>query len=387
MSNLARPHHVLIVSNNAWTIVKFRQATIRYLIASGYQVSIVATIDKPEYVSQIQSIGAQFYDVKIHRKGKNPLIDIFTFVQFIRLYRLINPDLIIHYTIKPNIYGTLAARIHRIPTISMITGVGYVFSSSSRMTRFMINWMYKVVLRIPDIVWFTNDSDRHEFVSNKLVPIEATDIMPGSGVNVDRFLPIDINDADQPFTFLMIARLQIPKGVREYMQAAQIIKFTKPQVCFQILGYIDSENPGSLTAKDIDSYVQQGVIEYLGADENVVKYIAQSSCVVLPSYREGLSTTLVEAASMAKPLVASDVPGCNDVVIDKKNGFLCKPADTMDLARAMMRMIELPLSKRNDMGRLGRSRVIEMFDEKILIQKQLTTIESILSKSIQSGSE
>ena len=372
--------HILIVSNNVWTIIKFRQATIRSLLSARYRVSIAATVDKQKYVDEARDLGVNFYEVKINRKSQNPIMDFYTTFQFFRLYRSIKPDLILHYTIKPNIYGSVAARMVGIPCISMITGVGYAFSSGHWVTKKLITWMYKAVLDIPKVVWFANDSDRQYFISNGLVKESKTDIMPGSGVNINLFKPNDLENDNHAFIFLMIARLQVPKGVQEYIDAARIIKLNRPYIRFQILGYLDEVNPGSINKKEIEKYVNEGIVEYLGSDENVRPYISNAQCVVLPSYREGVSTTLVEAASMAKPLIATDVPGCNDVVIDGINGYLCKPADSSDLAEKMINMLNLSSSFRFDMGRKGRARVLELFDEKILIAKQLSAIESVLAE-------
>ena len=371
--------HILIVSNNVWTIIKFRQATIRSLLSARYRVSIAATVDKQKYVDEARDLGVNFYEVKINRKSQNPIMDFYTTFQFFRLYRSIKPDLILHYTIKPNIYGSVAARMVGIPCISMITGVGYAFSSGHWVTKKLITWMYKAVLDIPKVVWFANDSDRQYFISNGLVKESKTDIMPGSGVNINLFKPNDLENDNHAFIFLMIARLQVPKGVQEYIDAARIIKLNRPYIRFQILGYLDEVNPGSINKKEIEKYVNEGIVEYLGSDENVRPYISNAQCVVLPSYREGTPRTLLEAAAMGRPIITTNAVGCKEVVDDNVNGYLCHLKDATDLAGKMEKVVTMTSEEREMMGLRGRKKVESEFDERIVIEKYIEIINYQIS--------
>jgi glycosyltransferase involved in cell wall biosynthesis len=373
--------HILIVSNNVWTIYKFRKEMIIRLIELGYKVSFLATFDNQKYVDDLETIGANFVSIRFDRKGLNPVSDIYSFFLLLFAYFRLKPSLVIHYTIKPNIYGGWAARIINIPYVGMITGVGNVFISGSEILKKIVIKMYKFSLSHSKLVWFTNHSDQDMFVNNNIINRERTGIVPGSGVDTLHFFPLNTNTNNNKFIFLMIARLQKPKGIYEYLESAKLLKLKiSHEVEFQVLGGIDSHNPDALSLDEILEFHNQGIINYLGETDNVKDYIDNSDCVVLPSYREGLSTTLVEAASMKKPLIASDVPGCNDVVIDNYNGYLCKPKNHKDLESKMMQMYQTSREKRQEFGSNGRKIVEDNFDKGKLVDYQVKEIKKILNK-------
>lgn len=301
---------------------------------------------------------------------------------FYRLYKKLKPDVILQYTIKPNIYGTLAARLAVCPVINNISGLGTVFLDnglSSRLARFL----YRFSLRFANKVFFQNPHDRGLFVDTKLVNSMQTDLLPGSGINLDTYKPVDVEkEADAPFVFLLIARMIKDKGIVEFVEAAKSIKYSDPiDIEFWLLGDLYLGNPTAISQAELDQWQEQGIVKYLGHVDDVAAVVNQADCVVLPSYREGLSRVLLEAAALAKPIITTNVPGCKDVVDDGENGFLCEVKDVKDLGKQMLKMLNLSKQQRKEMGRVGRTKVENEFDQKIVINKYLENINLIINGS------
>jgi len=367
---------IAIVINTSWNIYNFRIALLKSLQKDGYRIVAIAPYD--EYSRKLEALGFEYHNLAINNKGTNPFEDLKLVWTLYRLYGRVNPDVSLHYTIKPNIYGTVAAWLAGVPVISNISGLGTVFldnSISSRLARFL----YKLVLRFPAKVFFQNADDQALFITSKLVEEKSTGLLPGSGINTSIFSPVDEGRASSPLSFLFIARLVKDKGLVEYVDAARMVKKTFPDVQFDILGPLYPGNPTAITAEEIACWQAEGVVNYLGTSSDVPSVIAQSNCIVLPSYREGLSRVLLEAASMAKPIVTTDVPGCRDVVENDVNGFLCNVRDANDLALKMEKMIKLEHSQRVRMGQKGRAKVLAQFDEKTVLERYRSVIRDILS--------
>ena len=238
--------------------------------------------------------------------------------------------------------------------------------------------MYKLALKNSKRVFFQNRDDFELFLNEGLVEKKICDILPGSGVDTQKFKPIQREKKDKFFRFLLIARILWDKGIGEYVEAAKIIRQKYKNVKFQLLGGIGVDNPTAISKKIIDKWVKDEIIEYLGETDDVRKFIYRADCIVLPSYREGTSRVLLESASMEKPLIATNVPGCKEVVEDGINGYLCKVKDSKDLASKMEKMLNLSEENRALMGKKGREKIVKEFDEKIVINKYLETISQIL---------
>ena len=368
---------IAIVINTAWNIFNFRRGLLEALQKDGYRIVTIAPLDN--YASKLEALGFEYHNIDINNKGTNPLEDVLLVRAFYKLYKRIQPDVLLHYTIKPNIYGTTAARLAGIPVISNISGLGTVFLDhglSSKMARLL----YKGALRFPAKVFFQNAEDQALFIDSKLVANEKTGLLPGSGIDTQRYTPLDFDRGDAPASFLFIARLVKDKGLVEYVDAARTLKARYPDVRFNVLGAYYPGNPTAISADDIEAWETEGVIHYLGVSDDVPSLIAQTDCVVLPSYREGLSRVLLEAASMAKPIVTTDVPGCREVVDDGVNGFLCKVKDAKSLATQIEKMICLEDTHRVKMGQRGREKVLKTFDESIVIGRYQQAIAEVLEK-------
>ena len=357
---------IAIVINTSWNIYNFRLGLLKALQKEGYK--IVAIAPRDEYSKKLEALGFEYHNITINNKGTNPIEELKLIGAFYRLYKKVKPDVLLHYTIKPNIYGTIAAKLAGVPVISNISGLGTVFLNDSLSSK-VARLLYKIALRFPEKVFYQNNDDRQLFIDSKLVAEEKTGLLPGSGIDTVKFSPVEKESPQDGFSFLFIARLVKDKGLLEYVEAARLLKENYPHVHFKMLGAYYPGNPTAVTPDDVAQWEQEKLVEYLGAQSNVASVIAQADCVVLPSYREGLSRVLLEAASMAKPIVTTDVPGCRDVVDDGVNGFLCQVKNAEDLALQMEKMILLEEEERVEMGKRGREKVVEGFDESIVIDR------------------
>ena len=366
---------IAIVINTAWNIFNFRLGLLLALQQEGYRIVCIAP--KDEYASRLQALGFEYHDIKINNKGVNPVEDAKLVVDFYRLYKQIAPDVILQYTIKPNIYGSWAAGMLGIPVISNISGLGTVFLNDSLSSK-IARLLYRLALPFAKKVFFQNAHDRQLFISSKLVAETKTDLLPGSGIDTQKFKPLTGGSQHtNVLRFLFIARLVKDKGLLEYVQAAK--KIAQPSVECSILGAYYPGNPTAITGEQMEAWEEEGIVKYLGVSDEVQSVIAKADCIVLPSYREGLSRVLLEAASMAKPIITTNVAGCREVVDDGVNGYLCKEKDADSLAKQMKKMIHLSEEARKEMGRKGREKVMREFDESVVIEKYLETIATILN--------
>ena len=374
---------IAIVINTSWNIFNFRLGLLKALQKEGYK--IVAIAPRDDYSEKLEALGFEYHNININNKGTNPLEDAKLVYAFYKLYKEIAPDVLLQYTIKPNIYGSMAAGMLGIPVISNISGLGTVFLNdglSSKIARFL----YKVALKVPKKVFYQNAHDRELFIESNLVKEEKTDLLPGSGIDTEKFKPLEdpVKESAKPLRFLFIARLVKDKGLVEYVDAArQLMRKTpltinhQPSTECAILGAFYPGNPTAISEDEMKVWEEEGSVKYLGTSDDVRSVIAEADCIVLPSYREGLSRVLLEAASMAKPIITSNVPGCREVVEDGVNGYLCEVKDADSLAEQMEKMILLSDEEHREMGRRGREKVMKEFDEKIVIEKYREAISVI----------
>lgn len=312
--------------------------------------------------------------IRIDRAGMNPFADLKLFAEYRRLLRQLRPAAYLGYTIKPNIYGSLAAASLGIPALPNVSGLGTAFIRGG-MLQSIVTRLYRFGFARAPVVFFQNDEDQRLFVERRIVRPGQARVLPGSGVDLARFEPAPLPDA--PPVFLLIARLLRDKGVVEFVEAARALRSIMPDARFQLLGPIDEGNRTAITRAELDSWTSEGVVEYLGTTDDVRPFIAAASAVVLPSYREGLPRSLLEGAAMGRPLIAADVPGCRDVVEEDVNGYLCAPRDADALAGAMRRLANLSAAEQLAMGKAGRRRVQERFSEEIVVRAYLDVIAGL----------
>ncbi len=301
----------------------------------------------------------------LHRDSVNPFQDLRLLFEFIRLYRKYKPDLIIHYTVKPNIYGGLAARMLGIPSMGVITGLGYSLMHEgwiNHMTRFL----YKLSLPHHRKVIFENNDDKLLFEKAGLITAAKSVSIKGCGVDTTFFSPNGGGRTEGIITFTFIGRLLYDKGVKEFIEAAQMLKKQNQKIQFWLIGEIDRENPSAVRNDDLMKWVRDPSIHYHGATDNIRKYIERSDCIVLPSYREGMPRVIMEAMSMERPVITTDTAGCRETVDEKVNGYMVPVRDREALARAMNEFIQLDSVARINMGKAGRIKVLNEFDDRII---------------------
>ncbi len=311
-------------------------------------------------------------------KGTNPLADLVLLARIWRLLRAERPLCVLSYTIKPNIYTALAARMLGIPVVTNIAGLGSVFVTRGWVMR-VVRELCRVALRKSFRVFFQNRDDHEYFVREGLVDPACGFLLPGSGVDAGKFSPRGNESANsRPFRFLMFGRLLWEKGVREYVDAARSLKPKYPDTKFRLLGFVDVENPSAVSRNDVNEWLAEGCVDFHEATDDVPSQIATADCVVLPTYyREGIPRSLIEAVSMEKPVITTDSPGCRDAVSDGVTGYLVKMRDTPDLIEKMEKMLRLDSAERTAMGRRARQKMLHDFDEKIVIRKYLEAVEEI----------
>ena len=366
---------ILISVNTAWNLFNFRSGLIQALISLGYEV--VAVAPKDDYSEGLELLGCRFVNIEIDNKGTNFQRDFLLLCRYIRLLIKEKPSICLFYTVKPNIYGSLASMFCNIPYLNNVSGLGAVFIKGGWLEKF-ISILYRLAFIKSSKVFFQNNEDLQLFSEKKIVKPNMVEILPGSGINLSKFKPLTANlnsDKNNTFCFLLIARMLKDKGVIEYVNAAQILKASGFNVKCCLLGFLDVQNPAAINSTQMGNFVEQGFVHYLGKSDDVREHISRADCVVLPSYREGTPRSLLEAAAMAKPIITTNVIGCKNVVDDGVNGFLCEPRNAIDLAMKMKAMILLSNDERQIMGRNGRLKVEKEFDESIVIQKYLETID------------
>jgi len=366
---------IAICSNTSWFLYNFRVGLMRALEQEGYNIVLIAPRDN--YSDRLKEFGYRYYNIDIDNKGTNPINDIKLSYNFCKLFKYIKPDIILIFTIKPNIYGSIVSRMLNIPTINVVTGLGTVFLNKNISSK-IAKLLYKIAFSKNYII-FENNDDANEFLKRRLIKKRQVVIVSGSGINTEYFRPSSNSSRkdSKELVFLLIARLIKDKGIIEYIEAIKYIRHKYPNVKFKILGSYYFGNPSSISKEEIESWVEQGLIEYLGYTDNVLEEIEKADCIVLPSYREGLSRVLLEAGSMVKPIITTNVPGCRDVVDDGANGYLVPPKDSQALALAMEKIISLSPQERRQMGIRGRLKIIKEFDEKIVIREYLNLINRV----------
>lgn len=375
MSYAVYPHKLIaFVSNSAWSVYNFRLDVIRYLIDHGFHVMVLAPDD--EYSACLQQNGCRFIPIHFNNKTENPFHDFSFFRQLRALYRQHQPDFIFHYVAKPNIYGSLAAASAGIPSVAVVTGLGYPFAKRNWLYR-IVKKLYKKALRNTKEVWFLNNEDAKVFISEKIVNIEKVKVLPGEGVDTDFFSnrAAGRKKENAPFTFLMSTRLLKSKGIGVYADAARILKKKNYDVRFELIGFFEQHHPDTISQEDLDRWQKEGLIHYGGFARDVRPFLQKADCCVFPSfYNEGVPRCLMEAASMELPVITSNNRGCKEVVMNNATGYLCHMQDPFDLADKMEKIINLPPEERLRMGRNGRALVIRKFNIKIVIGEYIDTL-------------
>lgn len=367
---------ILLSVNNSWNVLNFRANVVRRLQTEGFAVGVISPQDA--HAGRLADLGVLHIPVPIDSKGLSPLADLALLRRYVGILRRHRPAALLAWTIKPNVYGSIAARLLGIPVINNVSGLGTAFIRRGLLTR-VVSLLYRLAFARSATVFFQNPDDRRMFVAEGLVAERRTALLPGSGIDTERFAPRpSAATTGEGLTFLMIARLLRDKGVVEFVDAARAIRTEHPDVRFQILGAVDAANRTAIGRDVLADWLAEGVVTHLGEAEDVRSAIAAADCVVLPSYREGMPRALLEGAAMAKPLIATRVPGCVEVAREGENALLCEVRDARSLADAMRRMIDLPAERRRAMGQAGRRIAVTEFGDAIVADRYVAAIEAAL---------
>ena len=363
---------IIISANSFWNIKNFRTGLIDSLIDRGWEI-VIAAPDVDEVWARRRR--AKTNDIKVDRSGMNPFKDLPLIARYFWLMKSYQPKFFLGFTAKPNIYGPIAARFSRVICLPNISGLGTAFINPGPLSA-LVGVLYRLALAQCPIVFFQNLDDRELFVSRKIIRSDQARLLPGSGVDLDRFRPGSVPPSSE-VRFLFVGRILGDKGVREFVEAARLLRPDHPDWKFQLLGPIDEENRGAIGRAELDRWIQDDVIEYLGQADDVRPFIRGSTAVVLPSYREGLPRSLLEAAAMARALIATDVPGNRRIVEHGVNGLICEPRDYNSLAQAMRELGSMEVEKREAMGKAGRAIVERSFGEQEVIRSYLDAIAQL----------
>jgi glycosyltransferase involved in cell wall biosynthesis len=376
----ATPARVVVASRCAWTMHNFRLPLLQALARGGYTVKAVGA-GGDGYDTKLLAAGVDFEDVPVSRRGVAPLQDLRLMFRLVALFRRFRPRVFHAFTIKPAIYGTLAAALAGVPVrVVTITGLGHAFTTAPGALRGLVEWLYRAALRRATLVYFQNNDDRALFLERGLVAAAKTRLIAGSGVDTRRFaeapLPSAAGGAPR---FLMVARLLREKGVAEYFEAAERVRATHPRAEFVLLGGLDTRNPSGFTRSEVEALTSRGAVRWENEVTDVRPFLAACDVLVLPSYREGMPRSVLEAASTGRAAIVTDVPGCRDAVESGVTGLLVPPADPDALAVAIRRFVDEP-GLIATMGAAARRRVVAGFDEQVVIAETMAAYLEMSSR-------
>lgn len=355
---------ILILANFDVGLYQFRRELIGELLK---EHQVLLSLPDGELVRPLEDMGCRFFDTPMDRRGINPVKDAGLFLRYLRLLRREKPELVITYTIKPNIYGGLACRILGIPYAVNITGLGTAFQKKG-MLRALVTVLYRLALKKAKVVFFENEGNREVLLREKIVTPERCCLLSGAGVNLEHYAPAPYPE-EKTLRFLFVGRVMREKGVEELFAAMERLRAQGVDCCLDVLGGYEENY-----AETIRGYEEKGWLHYHGYVKDVRPYIEKAHCFVLPSYHEGMANTNLECAAMARPVITSDIPGCREAVVENVTGLLCAPQDPESLYGAMKRFLSLPADARVKMGEAGRDHMEKVFDKKKVVAR---TIEAL----------
>lgn len=353
---------VLILANKDGGLYNFRKELLERLIGDGHRV--VAVVPDGDRVADIEALGCEWIDVKLSRRGTNPIADLKLLFYYVKLIRRLTPDLVFTYTIKPNVYGGLACRWLKVPYVANVTGLGSAVENPGLMQKLTL-FLYKIGLKKAKKVFFQNEANERFMIGHRVVR-GAYDRLPGSGVNLNRYTAAPY-PAEDTVEFVFVSRVMKEKGIDQYLQAAQVIREKYPFTHFHICGGYEENYKETLSRLQEDD-----VVIYHGLVRDMPAMYRQTHCTVHPSfYPEGMSNVLLESCATARPVITTDRAGCREAVDDGVNGFLVKQRDAEDLIQKIERFLALSHQEKEQMGLAGRAKMEREFDRQIVVNKYL----------------
>lgn len=360
---------VLMIGNSDIVIYNFRRELIEEMIKSDYEVYV--SLPYSPKVEFLKAMACKFINTDINGRGTDILEDIKLVIELLKILIKVKPDVVLTYTVKPNIYGGIACRFMKIPYICNITGLG-----SGYLKRGLVKKIIKLLSRVSykkaTKIFFQNTSDMSTLIKDKIVT-ENYDLLPGSGVNLERYKVLDYPDEESELNFSFIARIMKDKGIDEYLEAANKIKIKYPKVNFSVIGKVEEVKYKVI----LSEYERNGIIKYEGFNDDIMPIIEKSSCIINPSYSEGMSNVLLEGAACGRPLIASNIPGCKEIIDNEVNGYLFTVKSTEDLIDKIEKFINLEYEEKVLMGLAGRVKVQDSFNRDVVVDKYMNVISSI----------
>jgi len=372
---------ILFVDNSTRCFFIFRLPVAKAFKALGYDVYVASPAPYEYYQDEITKYGIKHIPYEIGA-DISLMKDLKLAITFYKFYKEIEPDCVIHYTIKPNIYGTLVARLLKIKSIAVVPGTGSVFQKGGFISK-IVELLYFFAFKYPEKVWVLNGDDLQSLLKRNIVSVDRIEILPGEGVNSSYFSTNSEYEKNENFVFLYMGRMLREKGVEYLAQASAYLRnigITSFEV--HLLGLVDGLSKDIISQNEIEEWEKQGLVKYLGSVQDVRKNIELSDCVILPTfYGEGIPRSLMEANSMKRPILASENVGCRDIVENGVNGILCKSQDVEDLALKMKYMMQLPSAELKKMGENGRQIILSKFEESVIVDKYLVEVGKILENN------
>lgn len=357
---------ILILANNDVGLYKFRKELIQELINQGDHITI--SLPDGKLVQPFIDMGCTFIETDVDRRGINPFTDFKLVTRYFKILKNVKPDMVITYTIKPNIYGGIVSRVKKVPYAINITGLGTAFQDDGFLKKLIVLF-YQISCKKAKVVFFENQENKQIFIENKIAEKEKTCKLNGAGVNLEEYKFCEYPKDSGEIRFLFIGRVMKEKGVDELFEAAKLIKDEYKHVCFDIVGPLEDDYKNRM-----DELQEQNIINYYGYQSDVKPFIENAHCFVLPSYHEGMANSLLECGAMGRPLIASDIPGCREAVVDEENGYLVEVKDGEDLYQKIRKFIDLPYAVKIKMGETSRNHMENVFDKKKVVEKTLREI-------------
>lgn len=351
---------ILVLANFDVGLYKFRKALLERFLEDGHEVHIA--LPNGEYVPRLVELGCTFIETPLERRGMNPAKDISLYHLYCSIIKQIRPDLVVTYTVKPNVYGGMACRKLKVPYAANITGLGTAIEQGGALRTLVLN-MYRESLKKAKVVFFENTGNRDRLVEFGAVKAEKTYVLNGAGIETADY-PFAPYPHDGPVRFLFVGRIMREKGVDELFSAMTRLKQAHgDRVQLDLVGF----NEESYEQK-IQELQKDGIVQFLGFQDDVPSFYRSAHCVVLPSYHEGMSNVLLEAGAMGRPLITSNIHGCMEAVEEGKSGYLCSVRDADSLFDAMSRFVELPYEEKVKMGQASHDHVVKRFDKKLVVE-------------------
>ena len=364
---------ILICANSSWNIFNFRYNLVKALINNNFEVLILSPHD--EYSEKLINIGCKFHEINFNKSNIGLINNLLLIYKYFTIIKKLKPDLILAYTIKPNIFVSIISKFLKIKIYNIITGLGSSFLGNIIIKKLVI-FFYKISLKNSNLIIFQNNDDMNLFKKYKILNKQTYEIILGSGVNTSFYSYYEIDKKKLDIKFLYIGRIIKDKGIYELITAFKNIlsKNSNFNLELCLLGSTDRHNPSNISLSEIKKWESDNIIKHIEYKKDIREYIKLSDCIILPSYREGLPMSLLEASSCGRPMISTNVPGCKDVVIDNYNGYLCEKENSYDLQLKIEKFINTKIDIRIQMGINARENVIKKFDEKIIIDKYLKLI-------------